>query len=82
MNVYLVRQSQAIDYMNEKTIAVYDDLQRATDLARALNKEYGKGCRFSAEGDFCEVLDYVSLHYYDVETQTLNPNEKHYGIGD
>lgn len=82
MKVYLVRQSQAIDSMDEKTIAVYDDYQNATDLARALNKEYGKGCRFTPEGDFCEVLDYVSLHYYDVETQTLNPNKKTYGIGD
>lgn len=41
--IWLVRQTQPIDYYDQKTIAVYDNEQDATTLARKLNKEYACG---------------------------------------
>lgn len=74
MKVYLVRQTQPIDYYDQKTIAVFDNFKQARDLARFLNEEYGCGCAFNDDWDFVELGDCDNLHYYDVDCQDLNPD--------
>ena len=76
--VYLVRQTQPIDYYDQKTIAVFDKFEPARDLARALNKEYGCGCVFNNDWDFVELADCDNLHYYDVDVQVVNPDPKQF----
>lgn len=73
--VYLVRQTQTVDYYDERTIAVFTDKEKAYELARKLNKEYGDGCQFDDDYNFIEPgTDYDSLHYYDVDCKELNPD--------
>ena len=79
--VYLVRQTQPDDNYNEKTIAVYENKETAVELARQLNKEYGHGVRFDENYDYIEDdddYDYDLVHYYDVESQEVNPNPEDY----
>lgn len=76
--IYLVRQTQPIDYYDQKTIAVFDNFEMARDLARKLNKEYGCGCVFDDDWDFVELDDADNLHYYDVDEQELNPDMAKY----
>ena len=79
MKVYLVRQTQPVDYYDEKTIAVFDNKAQAEKLARALNKEHGCGCVFDDDWNFIEPgTDYDNLHYYDIDCQELNPDLKKY----
>ena len=77
--VYLVRQTQLVDDYNKTTIAVFDDREQAEKLARALNKEYGRGCVFDDNWDFvewtCEIDD---INYYDIDCQEINPDMKKY----
>ena len=69
--VYLVRQTQTVDYYDERTIAVFTDKEKAYKL----NKEYGDGCQFDDDYNFIEPgTDYDSLHYYDVDCKELNPD--------
>ena len=78
--VYLVRQTQPVDYYDQKTIAVFDNKEQAKKLARALNKKYGRGCTFDENWDFI-VEDADNLHYYDIDCQEVNPDlEKYWGI--
>ena len=72
--VYLVRQTQPIDYYDQRTIAVYTDEQDAVMLARKLNKEYACGVVLNDDGDFYELDDAENLHYYDVDEQPVNPD--------
>ena len=72
--VWLVRQTQPIDYYDQRTIAVYDNEQDAITLARKLNKEYACGVVLNDDGDFCELDDAENLHYYDVDEQPVNPD--------
>lgn len=77
--VYLVRQTQPVDYYDEKTIAVFDNKAQAEKLARALNKEYGCGCVFDDDWNFIEPgTDYDNQHYYDIDCQEINPDLKKY----
>ena len=77
--VYLVRQTQTVDYYDERTIAVFTDKEKAYELARKLNKEYGDGCQFDDDYNFIEPgTDYDSLHYYDVDCKELNPDMEKY----
>lgn len=77
--VYLVRQTQPVDYYDEKTIAVFTDREKAYELARKLNKAYGDGCQFDDDYNFIEPgTDYDSQHYYDVDCQELNPDMEKY----
>lgn len=76
--LYLVRQTQPIDYYDQKTIAVFDNLEQAQKLARTLNKEYGCGCVFDDNWDFVELDDAENLHYYDIDEQELNPDLQKY----
>jgi hypothetical protein len=78
MKLYLVRQTQPIDYFDQKTIAVFDNLEQAQKLARKLNKEYGCGCVFDDNWDFVELDDAENLHYYDIDIQELNPDLQKY----
>ncbi len=82
--VYLVRQTQPVDYYDQKTIAVFDNKAQAEKLARALNKEYGYGVRFDENYDYIEEdddYDYDNIHYYDIDCQELNPDiKKYWGI--
>lgn len=78
MKLYLVRQTQPIDYFDQKTIAVFDNLEQAQKLARELNKEYGCGCVFDDNWDFVELDDAENLHYYDIDIQELNPDLQKY----
>ena len=72
--VWLVRQTQPIDYYDQRTIAVYDNEQDAITLARKLNKEYACGVVLNDDGDLCELDDAENLHYYDVDEQPINPD--------
>lgn len=72
--IYLVRQTQPIDYYDQKTIAVYDNEQDAVKLARELNKNYACGVVLNDDGDFFELDDAENLHYYDVDKQPVNPD--------
>lgn len=76
--VYLVRQTQPVDYYDQKTIAVFDNKEQAEKLARALNKEYGCGCTFDENWDFIELDDADNLHYYDIDCQEVNPDLNDY----
>lgn len=76
--VYLVRQTQPDNYIDELTIAVFDKFEPARDLARALNKEYGNDCVFNDDWDFIEPGCNDDLHYYDVVEKTLNPDPKQF----
>ena len=77
--VYLVRQTQPVDYYDEKTIAVFTDKKKAYELARKLNKAYGYGCKFDDDYNFIEPgTDYDNQHYYDVDCQELNPDMNNY----
>lgn len=77
--VYLVRQTQPVDYYDEKTIAVFDNKAQAEKLARELNKKYGCGCVFDDDWNFIEPgTDYDNQHYYDIDCQEINPDLKKY----
>lgn len=76
--VYLVRQTQPVDYYEEKTIAVFGDKEKAYELARKLNKAYGCGCVFDGNWDLVELDDGENLHYYDVDCQELNSDMEKY----
>lgn len=70
MIVYLVRQTQPIDYYDEKTIYVCSTKERAQEYCRKLNKEYGYGVKFDEDWDFVgfdDEYDYDQQHYYDWE---------------
>lgn len=78
MKLYLVRQTQPeSNYFNE-TIAIFDNLKTAQKLACELNKKYGCGCVFNDKLEFVEFNYDCEPHYYDVETQELNPDIKKY----
>lgn len=80
--VWVVRQTQPTDDYHQRTIAVYTDEESAVDIARRLNKTYGRGCKFDENWDFIEIdwanYDYDFCHYYDVECQDLNPEPSDY----
>lgn len=78
MKVYLVRQTQPDNYIDEKTIAVFDNFEMAQELARKLNKEYGYDCLFNDDWDLVEQGCSDNIHYYDVDTQELNPDMAKY----
>ena len=76
-SVYLVKQNQAYDGYFDKTIYVYTDEDKATEVCRKLNKEYGTTglCEFTKDWDFVEVKDpdfYSEAHFYTVEEMLLN----------
>ena len=74
--VYLVRQNQPMEDYYNYTIAVYDNIQEARTLARKLNKEFGKGCKFTKTHDFVSIIDSNvddDYHYYDIDVQKINP---------
>ena len=72
--VYLVRQTQPIDYYDQRTIAVFTTKAQAVELCRKLNKEYACGVVLNEKGDFVELSDGDNLHYYDWEVQAVNPD--------
>lgn len=81
--VYLVRQTQPVDYYEEKTIAVFDNEEQAEKLAQELNKEYGQGVIFDKDYNFVDFdpdYDYDAIHYYDIDAQEVNPKFEDYGI--
>lgn len=68
MQVYLVRQTQPIDYYEQKTIYVCSTKEKAQEYCRKLNKAYGDNCEFDENWDFLQVneyADYETVHYYD-----------------
>lgn len=65
--VYLVKQTQEIDYFNDKTIYVCSTKERAIEYCQKLNKEYGCGCQFDDDWNFIMVDDIDNCHYYDWE---------------
>ena len=78
MKLYMVRQTQPFENYEDTTIAIYDNIEQANELARKLNKEYGTTdiCEFDENWDFIGFYDVAgcveSLHYYDVESIELN----------
>lgn len=79
--VWVVKQTQAECDYREYPIAVYDNEQDATDVARALNKRYGRGCEFTPDWDYDEDandFEYDDTHYYTVESFELNPDKNDY----
>lgn len=77
--VWVVRQTQPSDDYDQRTIAVYENREDAENIARKLNKVFGKGCDFTDEWDFIDVRDdYSCCHYYDIESIQLNPNPEDY----
>ena len=81
--VYLVRQTQPVDNYDEKTIAVYNDRQKAVELARALNREYARGVILDDNFDFVmqdDDYDYDFIHYYDIDCQEVNPAFEIFGV--
>lgn len=75
--VWLVLQTQAECDYREYPIAVFTDENDAVSLARALNKQYGQGYKFTADWDCdpecCE--EYDDTHYYTVMSLKINPNK-------
>ncbi len=65
--VYLVKQTQEIDYFNDKTIYVCSTKERAIEYCQKLNKEYGCGCQFDDDWNFIMVDDIDNCHYYNWE---------------
>lgn len=65
--VYLVKQTQEIDYYNDKTIYVCSTRERAIEYCQKLNKEYGCGCQFDDDWNFIMVDDIDNCHYYNWE---------------
>lgn len=81
--IWVVRQTQPADYIQDKTIAVFDNQEQADKLSRALNKEYGFGVRFDENYDYVESdddYDYDDIHYYDWEKLEINPSLKQFGV--
>lgn len=75
MQVYLVRQTQPVDYHNDKTIYVCSTKEKAQEYCRKLNKEYGYGVKFNDDWDFVEFddeYDYDHQHYYDWECMEVD----------
>ena len=78
--VWLVLQTQAECDYREYPIAVFTDEDDAVCLARALNKRYGRGYKFTADWD-CDPEccdEYDDTHYYTVESLKLNPKMEAY----
>lgn len=65
--VFLVKQTQEIDYYNDKTIYVCSTRERAIEYCQKLNKEYGCGCQFDDDWNFIMVDDIDNCHYYNWE---------------
>lgn len=82
--VYLVLQTQAQADYRDYPIAVYTEKCDAYKVARALNKQYGQGYKFTPDWDVDPKCDeeYDDTHYYTVGEYKLNPSKKTYGIGD
>lgn len=75
MKVYLVRQTQPVDYYDDKTIYVCSTKEKAQEYCRKLNKEYGYGVKFNEDWDFVEFddeYDYDNQHYYDWECMEVD----------
>jgi hypothetical protein len=72
--IYLVRQTQPEENYVGHTIGVFTDENKALELSRKLNKQYGSGCIFDEDGDLMEVEDGEFAHYYDVDCRELNPD--------
>jgi hypothetical protein len=75
MLVYLVRQTQPVDYYEQKTIYVCSTKEKAQEYCRTLNKEYGYGVKFNDEWDFIDLDDdyeHEQQHYYDWECMELD----------
>lgn len=83
--VYIVRQTQPCEYIQDKTIAVFDNQEQAEKLSRALNKEYGYGVRFDENYDYIESdddYDYDDQHYYDWVVMKVNPDLTNFGVNE
>lgn len=76
--VYLVLQTQAQADYKDFPIAVYTEKCDAYKVARALNKRYGQGYKFTPDWDVDPEYDeeYDDTHYYTVGEYKLNPNKK------
>ncbi len=75
MLVYLVRQTQPIDYYEQKTIYVCSTKEKAQEYCRTLNKEYGCGVKFNDGWDFIDLDDdyeHEQQHYYDWECMEVD----------
>ena len=73
MKVWLVRQTQPVDYYEEKTIYVCSSKEKAVEYCRKLNEEYGYGCVFDENWDFIEPgTDYDAIHYYDWDCMEID----------
>lgn len=66
--VWQVKQTQRDEMYDNTTIYITEDYNEAEECARRLNKQYGRGCMFTPQGDFeYEVADSEYTHYYKVE---------------
>ena len=76
--VWVVMQTQIWCGYHDYPIAVYTDEDDAYKLSRALNKKYGRGCRFTKNWDYDQddTDEYDDTHYYTVGRYKLNPNHK------
>lgn len=78
--IFLVRQTQPENDYQRETIYAMTDEYEAIEIARKLNKLYANGVILSDDGDFIEI-DYdhcciEEIHYYDVESMTINEQFK------
>lgn len=78
--VWIVLQTQAECDYREYPIAVFTDEDDAYELSRALNKRYGRGCRFTTNWDYDQdnTDEYDDTHYYTVGRYELNPKMEDY----
>jgi len=76
--VWIVMQTQVMCDYHDYPIAVYTEEDDAYRLSRALNKRYGRGCRFTANWDYDSYEDeeFDDTHYYTVGRYELNPNQE------
>ena len=75
--VWLVNQTQPCADYYERTIAVFDNQQDAVNLARQLNQEYGRNCKFDSDWDYVDYdCDYDLIHCYETECIKINPELK------
>lgn len=73
--VWLVRQTQPVDYYENRTIYVCSTKERAVEYCRKLNKTYGYGVRFDENYDYIDYdddYDYDNVHYYDWESMEID----------
>lgn len=69
---WLVTQTQRDNMYDHTPIYTTENYDEAVECARMLNKQFGRGCIFTPEGDYeYEVADSEYAHFYKVESTKI-----------